>query len=163
MWPTIPLLLDKQNADINNERYKTHSMMSILTDLNSNYSSGKFKQIESDLENFFNKNKEAIQDFKNTKLSKLKGVTPTDELAAKLYLLKSRSVNPLEEVKLELEEIEKEIWHRSENGKHVVDRNAVAVEWSKKHAPGWRDQFTMTALYIFGRNKTKYLEIIQDP
>lgn len=138
-------------------------MMSTLNDLNSDYSSGKFKQIEADMETFFHKNKEAIQDFKNTKLSKLKGITPTDELAAKLFLIKTRSVNPLHEVKSELEEIEKEIWYRSENGKQTVDRNAVAVEWSKKHAPGWRDKFTLTALYIFGRNKDKYLEIIQDP
>lgn len=138
-------------------------MMSILSDLNRDYSAGKFKQIEADLESFFYKHKEAIQEFKSSKIDKLKGVDPTYELAAKLFLLKTRSVNPLEEIKSELEEIEKEIWSRSANGKQEVDRNAVAVEWSKKHAAGWRDNFTMTALYLFGRNKAKYIEIILDP
>lgn len=138
-------------------------MMSILNDLNQDYSSGKFKQIEADLESFFHKNKKAIQEFKSTKIDKLKGVDPTYELAAKLFLLKTRSVNPLGEIKSEIEEIEKEIWYRGESSKQQVDRNAVAIEWSKKHAPGWRDKFTMTALYVFGRNKDKYVRIIQNP
>jgi len=138
-------------------------MMSILSDLNRDYSAGKLKHIESDLEKFFHANKEAIKDFKDTKLAKLNGIIPTDELAAKLFLLKSRSINPLAEIKMEIEEIEKEIWYRSEKTKGEVDRNAVAVEWSKKHAAGWRDNFTMTALYLFGRNKAKYIDIIQDP
>lgn len=138
-------------------------MMSILDDLNRDYAAGKFQHIEKDLENFFHMNKEAIQDFKNTKVCKLQGVAPTDELAAKLFLLKTRSVNPLGEIKSEIEEIEKEIWYRGESSKQQVDRNAVAIEWSKKHAPGWRDHFTMTALYVFGRNKDKYVRIIQNP
>ena len=138
-------------------------MMSMLTDLNRDYSSGKFKQIEADLEKFFRDNKEAIKTFKDCELKRLNGVAASDELAAKLFLLKTRTVNPLSEVKLEVEEIEKEIWYRGEKEQHPVDPNKVALEWSKQHAAGWRDKFTMTALYIFGINKDKYLEIIRDP
>jgi hypothetical protein len=137
--------------------------MSVLRDLNRDYCSGRFKQIEEDLEKFFRQNKDAIKEFKLHELAKIKGLAASDELAAKLYLLKQRSINPSIELKMELEEIEKEIWYRGEKEHQCVDPNAIACEWSKKHAAGWRDHFIMTTLFIFGRNKEKYLEIINDP
>jgi len=133
-----------------------------LKRLSENYCLGQYKELEKDLENFILKNKEAIKKFKETELEMHLDVdSPSDELAIKLYILKTRSINPDTEIKKELVEIEKEIWIQGEKLKSSPDRNKVAIEWCKSHAPGWRDNWVFAALYIFEQNKGYYLRLLE--
>ena len=137
--------------------------MSPLDNLRQDYQSGKFKDIEADMAQFIQRNKNEIMKFKDTHLVRLTDTAPTDELAIKLFLMKTRSLNTIHELKLELDEIEKEIWYQGEKTQGAVDRNQVAQQWSKQYAAGWRDHFTTVTLYAFEQNKNKYLEILRDP
>lgn len=131
--------------------------------LGQTYDSGKFKNLESELAKFIREHKSAIKDFQAKELSRLKGIPPTDELAIKLYIMKVRSINPLEEIKQELGEIEQETRHQAEKNGGKVDREQVAAEWSRNHAPAWRDYWILSALYVFERHKEKYLQIFNEP
>lgn len=130
--------------------------------LGQTYNSGKFKSLESDLEKFIREHKSAIKDFQANELLRLKNIQPIDELAIRLYIMKTRSINPLEEIKLELDEIEKEIRYQAEKNGGKVDREQVAYEWSRYRAPGWRDHWILSALYVFERCKQKYLKIFNE-
>lgn len=136
--------------------------MTEIEKLHNDYCEGKFKILEMELEKFIRKHKDEINRFKEKELTNLKNGPPTDELALKLYILKSRSINPLEEIRLELDEIEKEIWYQGEKKNGSVDRNKIAQEWCKKHAPGWRDNWILGALLVLDRNKEKFLALLRN-
>jgi hypothetical protein len=123
---------------------------------------GRYKELEKDLEDFIRNNKETIKKFKESELENLVDTMPTDELAIKLYIIKTRTINPSTEIKKELEEIEKEVWYQGEKLKSPADRNKIAIEWCRVHAPGWRDNWVMTALYVFEHNKEHYLKLFQE-
>ena len=110
---------------------------------------------------FIIKNKDAIKQFKETELAKLGVKSPSYELAIKFYILKTRTINPATEIKNELEEIEKEVWYQGEKDKKSPDRNKVAIEWCKQHAPGWRDNWVFAVLFAFENNKEHYLKLLE--
>ncbi|MFH0888576.1 MAG: hypothetical protein V1871_05140 [Planctomycetota bacterium] len=133
-----------------------------LKKLSENYCLGQYKELEKDLEDFIRNNKDAIKKFKETELKTHLDVDlPTDELAIKLYILKTRTINPATEIKTELAEIEKEIWIQGEKIKQSPDRNKIAIEWCKSHAPGWRDNWVFAALYVFEHNKDHYIRLLE--
>jgi len=99
--------------------------------------------------------------FKSDEVKDMGVDTPTDELAVKLFILKTRSINPATEIKTELKEIEKEIWYQGEKTKSLPDRNKIAIEWCKLHAPGWRDNWVFAALYVFEHDKPYYLKLLE--
>ncbi|MFH1230551.1 MAG: hypothetical protein V1709_03550 [Planctomycetota bacterium] len=132
-----------------------------LRRLSDDYCLGQYTELEKDLENFILKNKEAIKKFKETELKQLDVSSPSDELAIKLYILKTRTINPATEIKKELAEIEKEIWIQGEKIKGSPDRDKVAIEWCKSHAPGWRDNWVFAALYVFEHNKSHYIRLLE--
>jgi hypothetical protein len=136
--------------------------LSEIDKLEKDYQSGRFKLIESQLGKFIQEHKSKIKEFKKKELINVKNVAPSDELAIKLFILKSRSISPLDEIKAELDEIEKEVWYQSEKEKKPVDRNKIALEWCKKHAPGWRDNWILGALLVFERNKKKFVTLLNE-
>lgn len=131
-----------------------------LKNLSEEYCLGRYAELEKDLGGFITKNKEAIHKFKAEELKNFGLAGPIDELAIKLFILKTRSINPATEIKTELAEIEKEIWYQGEKSKSEPDRNKVAMEWCKTHAPGWRDNWVVAALYVFEHNKDHYIALL---
>jgi hypothetical protein len=136
------------------------SMSEELKKLSDDYCLGQYRDLEKDLEEFIRKNKESIRKFKETELKHLDVVTSTNELAIKLYILKTRTINPATEIRTELAEIEKEIWIQGEKISGTPDRNKIATEWCKLHAPGWRDKWVFAALYVFEHNKDHYIRLL---
>lgn len=130
--------------------------------LGQTYDSGKFKNLEGELEKFINQHRRAIKHFQTKELPRLKDVQSTDELAIKLYIMKVRSINLQEEIKLELDEIKQATQQQAEKNGGQADSEQVAHEWSRQHAPGWRDYWILCALYTFERHKEKYLKIFNE-
>jgi hypothetical protein len=147
------------SAPINPDEYI--NMSEELKKLSQDYCLGQYKELEKDLEDFIRNNKEAIKKFKETELKNLDVDSPSNELAIKLYILKTRTINPTTEIKKELSEIEKEIWIQGEKIKSSPDRNKIALEWCKLHAPGWRDNWVFAALYVFEHNKEHYIRLLE--
>jgi len=147
---------------INANAEQTPAPLSEIDKLEKDYQSGRFKLIEAQLGKFIQDHKNKIKEFKKKELINVKNLNPSDELAIKLFILKSRSICPLDEIKAELEEIEKEVWYQSEKQKKPVDRNKIALDWCKKHAPGWRDNWILGALLVFERNKKKFVSLLND-
>jgi len=131
-----------------------------LKKLSEEYCLGRYTELAKDLEAFIRKNKSAIKQFKAEGLKTFGVANPSDELAVKLFIIKTRSINPATEIKTELAEIEKEIWYQGEKTKSVPDRNKIAMEWCKLHAPGWRDNWVVAALYVFEHDKPYYLKLL---
>ncbi|MFA5793623.1 MAG: hypothetical protein WC980_00935 [Candidatus Brocadiia bacterium] len=136
-------------------------MCSEIKNIAQDYCSGKYRELEKDLESFIKQNKEGIKKFKTSVLPELRIPNLTEELAIKMYIVKAKSINHLTEIKTELDEIEKEIWYTGEKNKKPANRDEVAKEWCKKHAPGWRDRWVMAALYVFEHNKQHYLKLLE--
>ncbi|MEK7448018.1 MAG: hypothetical protein AAB019_00875 [Planctomycetota bacterium] len=134
---------------------------SYLGKLEQEFCSGKFSNIEKDLELFIIQHKNDIKRFRDTELTKIKDTGVSDELAIKLFIMRTRSINPLEEIKLELDEIEKEIWYQGEKTNGLINREQVTKKWCEQHAAGWRDHWVMTVLYVFERFKDKFIKLIQ--
>jgi len=150
------------SASSESTKFSQYTFMSDeLKKLSQEYCLGRYNELEKDLEAFITKNKEAIRKFKSDEVKDMGVDTPTDELAVKLFILKTRSINPATEIKTELKEIEKEIWYQGEKTKSLPDRNKIAIEWCKLHAPGWRDNWVFAALYVFEHNKAHYIKLLE--
>ncbi|MCK5578916.1 MAG: hypothetical protein KAI63_05280 [Planctomycetes bacterium] len=134
---------------------------SCLQELEQDFCAGKFKKIEKELELFITQHKKEINLFRDTELKKIKNTPVSDELAIKLFIMRTRSINPIEEIKLELQEIEKEIWYRGEKANGQVDRDKICQEWCQSHAAGWRDHWVMSVLYVFERHKNKFVKLLK--
>ena len=133
--------------------------MTELETLKKEFASGKYRVIEKDLETFLVKNAESIKKFKEQVSSKL-GRECSTEMAIKWYILQIRSINPTDEIKSELDEIEKEIWYRAEQEGGRIDRSKVAEEWCMRHAPGWRDHRVLSIIFVFDQNKERYTSVL---
>jgi hypothetical protein len=133
--------------------------MTELIELETDYKAGKYRSVEQELETFVRKHKRSILECQKS-FSKRKPISL--EQAIKLYILQIRSLNPSYEIRAQLEEIEREIWYRGEWSRHEVDRNEIAREWCRRHAPGWRDHNVLAVIFVFDKNKDRYLRIFND-
>lgn len=157
-------MLNAQNVTAANPRgFKSIYMSDEMNKIAEEYNLGKFRALEQDLETFIRQNRDKINKFKEAELRELKGVSINDELAVKMYILQTRCISHVTEIKLELDEIQKEIWYTGEKEKKPANREEVARRWCALHAPGWRDHWVMAALYIFEHNKERYLKILNEP
>lgn len=155
-------IMFEQARPLDYSKYSKFKFMSEeLKNLSEKVCLGQYKELEKDLENFIRVNKQSIMVFKDTELKKLGVNAPSNELAIKFYILKTRTINPATEIKKELEEIEKEIWYQGEKMKKAPNRDQVATEWCKQHAPGWRDNWVFAVLYAFENNKDHYLKMLE--
>jgi len=139
---------------------KISFMSDELKKLSEEFCLGRYKELEKDLEDFIRNNKDAITKFKETELKNTDISSASNELAIKLYIIKTKTINPSAEIKKELAEIEKEIWYQGEKLKAPPDRNKIAQEWCRLHAPGWRDNWVFAVIYVFEHNKERYLKLM---
>lgn len=133
--------------------------MSTIDDIRRRYEAGQLEDIREDLERFLRAHGPRIACFKDEQ--RAKGVEVDDELAVKLYLIHYRSINPRKEIQDQLEEIRKEAWIRGINTGCAPDPQEVAQDWAKKYSAAWRDHRITTIVYVFERDKERYLRLLQ--
>ncbi len=133
--------------------------MTEIDELERDYAAGKFDRIRADLEVFVKNHREQILKFKER--LRLKGTPPSDEVVLKMYIMQIRSINPAEEIKAQLAEIEREIWIRGETIGREPDRKLIAREWCLRHAPGWRDHRVMEIVFVVDRNRERLIQLLQ--
>jgi len=132
-----------------------------VDDIEQEYERGHLQEVEDDLSTFLEERRDKIFDFRDD----LAGTFPDRNIdlgtAIKTYILQIRSINPEYEIRKEMKDIEREVQRRRSNQDGDVDREKVVQEWCDRFAPSWRDRHVMTVIYVFERNREKYLSIIR--
>jgi hypothetical protein len=133
-----------------------------LEQLCREYESGALDPLKEDLARFLLRQAGEIRRLRDEYFG-MRGVPPTaDEVAVKMYILKSRSINPTREILDQLDEINREKWIRGIHTGSSPDPQDVARDWAHLHSPGWRDHRVMAIIYVFEREKERYLAIIRE-
>lgn len=132
--------------------------MGELEDIQARYDSGQCEPIKADLVRFLEAHRVEIRRYQESR-QKL-GLAPvTDELAVRLFVIKHRSINAAREIQDQIEEIQREKWIQGIKLGRPPDAQAVAEEWTHLHSEGWRQHRVATILFVFEREKERYLEI----
>ena len=135
--------------------------MTELEEIQQKYDKGRLDGIKRDLERFIDVHRVQIETFKQELTAKLH-LQLTDENAIKQYILKHRSINPEAEIREQLEEIQKEKWIRGVQQGCEPDEMQVAIEWARTHGAGWRAHRVTTIIYVFDREKDRYVGILRN-
>jgi hypothetical protein len=133
--------------------------MSELDEIREKYESGKLDSIKEDLERFLDAHRLEIAACRAEQ--ELRGVPVDLESAVKLFILRHRSINPARDISEQLEEILKEKWIRGIRTGCAPDAQKVALEWAQCHSAGWRQHRLTTIVYVFERDKQRYLGILK--
>ena len=129
-----------------NARYGRFENPEILG-IEREYKAGRYSVLEDKLVKFVSNNKNLIDKMKNYSSDSL--------IALKLLLLKRKSIDMPTESRMQIEEIQKEAWYRGTN-----DCEKVALDWAKRHAAGWRDNYTLVLTYILEVKKEKFQQLL---
>lgn len=132
--------------------------MGEIEDIKARYDSGQCEGIKLDLARFIDVHRTEIRRYQESR-QRLGLATVNDEMAVKLFIIKHRSINPVREIQEQFEEIQKEKWIQGVKLGHAPDADAVAVEWARLHSAGWREHRVATILFVFDREKEKFLEV----
>jgi hypothetical protein len=133
--------------------------MAELDELEQEYLDGKLDHIKSDLEAFVKKNDMEIQRFIQKLNSKMHHKISIDQ-GLRWYLVLSQTINTTSESKDQIEEIQREIWYRCEEGTKKP-KDEIAMDWIAKHAAGWRDHRILQVIYVYMQEKEKYLALLE--
>lgn len=134
--------------------------MTEFDELKQEYASGRLDHIKRDLESFIKKNDLEIVRFVQNLNSKMHHKISTDQ-GLRWYLLLSQTINTASESKDQIEEIQKEIWYRCEEGVKKP-RDEIAKDWIAKHAAGWRDHRILQIIYAYAQESEKYLKLLEN-
>lgn len=134
-------------------------MVTELNELKRRYESGELDAIREDLERFLRQHRTAIAAARSQQLSG--GVSVSEEEAVKLYILRHRSVNPERDLRDQLEEIRREAGRRSAGGESPADLEEVTLEWARYRSAAWRSYRLSAILYVFDREKERYLKLLR--
>jgi hypothetical protein len=135
--------------------------MTELEEIAQKYAQGRLDHIKRDLERFVTANRLRIAGLKQEWADR-RHIALTDENAIKQYILKHRSINPAAEIQEQLEEIQKEKWIRGIQQGCAPDDQAVALEWSQKYSANWRAHRVTTIIFVFDREKDRYVNLFRD-
>lgn len=135
--------------------------MDELGEIKRDYESKRLEHIKEDLAAFIKNHKQDIITFQNDKVVKDKLGNVSEEIAIKLFIQKSRSINPKREIMEQLEEIQKEKWIRGVQLGKAPDPQDVAKDWATRYSPGWRDHRVMCIIYVFEREKEHFLNLLK--
>src|SRR5262245_6190254 len=134
--------------------------MTELEEIQQKYEKGGLDHIKRDLERFIDVHRPRIEAFKAEMTHKLH-LELTDDNVIKQYILKHRSINPEAEIREQLEEIQKEKWIRGVQQGCAPDDAQVAIDWAKAHGAGWRAHRVTTIIYVFDRDKQRYVDMFR--
>jgi hypothetical protein len=133
--------------------------MSELDEIRARYEAGKLEPIRRDLERFLVAHRADIDCYR--KEQEAKGLALTDEAAVKFFLLRHRTINAQGDIREQLEEIKKETWIRGVQKGCAPDGDEVALEWARSFSAGWRAHRLTTVVYVFEREKERYLALLK--
>ena len=133
--------------------------MSEIDEIRRKYESGQMEAIRADLERFIRAHRSEILRFRDANVAK-KLPPLSDETAVKLFILRHRSINPRREIEEQLQEISREKWIRGVQLGRDPDAGEVAFEWAQKHAAGWRAHRVMSIVYVFEREKDRFVRLL---
>ncbi|MBI4243798.1 MAG: hypothetical protein HY606_06875 [Planctomycetes bacterium] len=128
---------------------------SFVEDIDRAYNRGELDQIKKDLEDFIVKNKSNLIKFKSTTSKKFKKDISTED-ALKLYVLQARSINPTNEILDQLTNIKS---YSEESNKDI---ESAGLSWANKFSVSWRDHRTTSIIYVFEKNKSHYLKLLEN-
>jgi len=129
--------------------------MEELDEIRQKYEAGHLEPIRRDLERFLQVHRTDIARFREEE-----GLA--DDAAITAYILELRSINHEAEVREQVEEILKEKWIRGIQQGRPPDELEVVLDWARQHGAGWRTHRVTTILYVFEREKDRYLSIFRD-
>ncbi len=132
-----------------------------LEQLCREYESGRLDPIKTDLAEFLRRQAGAIRRLRDEYFGTVSVPATADEVAVKMFLLKSRSINPTREILDQLDEINREKWIQGVQSGCAPDPQTVALQWARNHSPGWRDHRVMAIIYVFEREKERYLALVR--
>lgn len=136
--------------------------MSEIEEIRQKYDSGRMDEIRVDLDRFIRAHRREILCLRDANVAK--NLPPlTDETAIKLFILRHRSINPRREIQEQLQEISREKWIRGVQLGCPPDPEEVASEWARKHSAGWRAHRVMSIVYVFEREKERYVRLLNAP
>ncbi|HEX7896277.1 MAG TPA: hypothetical protein VF950_00760 [Planctomycetota bacterium] len=133
--------------------------MSELDDIRANYDAGRLEGLRGDLERFLVAHREKIRVFAAEQAAR--GLQVPQDAAVKFYILRLRSINPRREIQDQLEEIQREKWIRGINTGCAPDPQEVATDWAKRYSAMWREHRLTEIVYVFEREKDRYLKILE--
>jgi hypothetical protein len=112
------------------------------------YKSGMYLALEEKLSVFISKNKGLVDNLRDR--------FSVDVMTAlKLLLLQKKSIDARAEIGMQVAEIKREAWYRASE-----DYDAIAAEWAKLHAAGWREHYTLVLGYILEVRKERFLQLL---
>jgi len=132
--------------------------MTEIEEIEKRYESGQLDSIKRDLERFLAAHRAEIQACRLEEARQGSEVSQSE--AVKLFILRHRTINAQREIREQLEEIQREKWCRGMDTGRSPDPEQVALEWARKYSSAWRQHRLTTILYIFEREKDRYLKLI---
>lgn len=132
-----------------------------IDEIRALYDSGACDGIKQDLARFIGVHRAEIRRYQESR-QRLGLVEVDDALAVRLFIIKHRSINAVSEIQEQLEEINKEKWIQGVKLGREPDPQAVAEEWTHQHSAGWRAHRVATVLYVFDRDKERFLSVYRD-
>lgn len=133
--------------------------MSEIDDIKAQYEAGRLEDLRGDLERFMVAHREKIRVFAAEQAAR--GLVIPIDAAVKFYILRQRSINPRREIQDQLEEIQREKWIRGVQSGCAPDPQEVAADWAKRYSAMWREHRLTTIVYVFEREKSRYLKLIE--
>lgn len=134
-------------------------MIPELEEIRRKYESGELAPLRDDLERFLIAHRDRIRALQRDRIEKGQPELPP-EVAVKLYILQHRTVNPQRDIADQLREIEREKWIRGVDAGAEPDPQKVASEWARRYSAGWRAHRVTSIVYVFEREKERYLRIL---
>jgi len=135
--------------------------MTEIDEIRSKYESGQLDHIKADLERFIVAHAAEIERYKQEQSER--GLAPiADDTAIKFFIIQNRSINPEREILEQIAEIEREKWIQGVRTGHSPDADAVCKEWANKYSAGWRAHRVTSIVYVFEREKERYLRILSN-
>ena len=135
--------------------------MTEIDEIRAKYESGQLDSIKADLERFIAAHALEIERYKREQVER--GLPPiSDDTAIKFFIIQNRSINPEREILEQIAEIEREKWIQGVKTGQAPDAQAVCQEWAAKYSAGWRSHRVTSIVYVFEREKDRFLRILRD-
>ena len=142
---------------LNSELYKNPEFAAVCKE----YTAGDFKQEESDLELYVQEHKNGILALKQH--LEIQFHQQFDVInVLKMYIAKTKTINPMHELEKERQEIFRECYFRWKHTNISQDVAVVAMDWAKAHAPGWRDHEIHGYIFLADQQQEKYRKILEN-
>jgi hypothetical protein len=137
--------------------------MTEIEEIRSKFQRGELDHICRDLEKFVVSHRAEIRRFQEDYNAKNPRRPLDDALAIKFYILQIRSINPQQEIREQLMEIEREKWIRGVKTGRAPDPEEVAMEWARLYSPGWRSHRVTAIIFVFEQERGRYAALLRPP